>query len=273
MRIAQISDPHIRAAKHLYQGLVDSNAMFQAAVNAVNALHPPVDLVLLSGDVVDEGTHEEYVNAGSLLAQLKAPLLAIPGNHDNRQNFRAHFPNPAYADSSPAGPCHFVRDFVLPERDQSLRIVGLDVTVPGAHHGEFDTDAAQWLEKTLSDAPSRHQPTLIMMHQPPLESGIPYIDLYNCRQADRLARLLHRFPNVERILCGHIHRSMQLRFGGTLLCTAPSTTTAIALRLHPDAEEASYVEPPAFLLHHWMDGRILTHWVPVGHFPGPWPFA
>jgi hypothetical protein len=62
---------------------------------------------------------------------------------------------------------------------------------------------------------------------------------------------------------------MQLRFGGTLLCTAPSTTTAIALDLRRDARPQSNVEPPGFLLRHWR----LTHRLPVGTFPGPYPFA
>ena len=81
-------------------------------------------------------------------------------------------------------------------------------------------------------------------------------------------------PSVERILCGHIHRFMQIRFGGTMLVTAPSTTTAIALCLQPDAEAASFVEPPAMLLHHWRPRiGLVTHFVPIGSFPGPFPFC
>ena len=113
-----------------------------------------------------------------------------------------------------------------------------------------------------------------MMHQPPFVSGIPYIDAYQCRRGDRLAEIVLRYPAVERILCGHIHRSMQLRFGGTVLCTAPSTTTAIALRLDPDAAPASYIEPPALLLHQWRpDTGLITHWCRSVSFPGPMPFA
>ncbi len=67
---------------------------------------------------------------------------------------------------------------------------------------------------------------------------------------------------------------MQLRFAGTVLCTAPSTATAIALRPHPTAEPASFIEPPGFLLHHWKPGTgLLTHCIPIGTFPGPFPFA
>ncbi|WP_245518220.1 hypothetical protein [Azorhizobium sp. AG788] len=120
-------------------------------------------------------------------------------------------------------------------------------------------------------APGR--PTLVMMHQPPFESGIGYIDAYNCRGGARLAAILARHRQVERLVCGHIHRFMQLRFGGTLLVTAPSTTTAIALRLAAGARPASYVEPPALLLHDWREGTgLITHHVPIGTFPGPYPF-
>jgi hypothetical protein len=67
---------------------------------------------------------------------------------------------------------------------------------------------------------------------------------------------------------------MQLRFGGTMLCTSPSTATAIALQLRPDAKPASHVEPPACLLHHWRPNvGLVTHLSLIGAFPGPYPFA
>jgi hypothetical protein len=67
---------------------------------------------------------------------------------------------------------------------------------------------------------------------------------------------------------------MQLAFGGSILCTAPSTTTTIALRLDPAAAPASFVEPPAMLLHHWSEtSGLITHLVPIGDFRGPLPFA
>jgi Icc protein len=145
------------------------------------------------------------------------------------------------------------------------------VTVPGDHHGEAGEDACAWLGARLSEEPDR--PTLVMLHQPPLESGIACIDAYNCQGGARLAAVLSSHPQVERLLCGHVHRFMLARFGGTVLVTAPSTTTAIALRLAPDADPASHIEPPAFLLHLWRrSAGLVTHHVPIGDFPGPMPF-
>jgi hypothetical protein len=103
---------------------------------------------------------------------------------------------------------------------------------------------------------------------------VPYLDAYLCRDGGRLAKVVARYPAVERIVCGHVHRFMTMRFAGTTLCTAPSTTTAIALQLKPDAPPRSFVEPPAFLVHHWRLGTgMITHFVPIGTFPGPYPFA
>lgn len=264
MRIAQLSDLHLKPAGALYEGLVDSNGMAQAAIDTVNNLCPAPDVVLISGDIVDDGASGAYELAGQMLAAISAPVLAIPGNHDEREAFRRAFAGQRALPAS--GPIHFAVGDLGP-----VRIIGLDVTVPDAHHGNLDDAALGWLERELEKA--GRQPTLVMMHQPPFESGIPFIDAYNCRGGERLAALLRRFPAVERVVCGHIHRSMQLRFGGTVLVTAPSTTTAIALDLQPTAEPASFIEPPALLLHHYRpDVGLVTHHVPIGRFPGPLPF-
>ncbi len=265
MLIAQISDPHIRPSGVLYQGLVDSNEMLSAAVRQVNSLEPRPDLVLLTGDITDHGTADEFAHARALLAPLQVPLLAIPGNHDEREAFRAAFGGDGRVPDS--GPIHYVADDLGP-----VRIVALDVTIPGRHHGLVDDAALDWLARVLADAPAR--PTLLMLHQPPFETGIPYMDPYRCFDGDRLDALLRRHPAVERVVCGHVHRVMQRRFGGTLLVTAPSTTTTIALRLAPDAAPASYREPAGFLLHHWTPaGGMLTHSCLIGDFGAAMPFA
>jgi 3',5'-cyclic-AMP phosphodiesterase len=265
MLIAQLSDPHVRPEGDLYQDVVDSNAMFADAVDQVNALDPAPDVVLLSGDLVDGGTASEYRKLRELLAGLRSPMLAIPGNHDERTAFRRAFADHPYLPID--GPIHYVADWLGP-----VRIVALDVTVPGLHHGMIDEEGARWLDRVLAADAGR--PTLLMIHQPPLLSGVPYLDAYHCREGERLATVLRRYPSVERVVCGHVHRFMQARFGGTVLCTAPSTTTAIALQMNPDALPASHVEPPAFLLHHWRPSTgMVTHYMPIGRFPGPYPFA
>jgi len=264
MLIAQISDLHLRAEGALYQGVVDSNADFARVVDHLNRLDPQPAVILLTGDVVDEGQPAEYATARKLLAQLKAPVFAIPGNHDEWGAFRTTF---AQQPGLPAeGPFNYAIEEAGP-----VRVIALDVTVPGKHHGEITPHAMEWLARTLSQDPARS--TLVMMHQPPFECAIPYLDPYLCRNGQWLAEVVQRYANVDRVLCGHVHRAMQRRFAGTIACTAPSTTTTIALQLAADAKPASFHEPPGYLLHHWRDGAVITHHVLVGDFDGPYPFA
>ena len=264
MWIAQLSDPHVRPAGTLHRGVVDTNAALAAAVAKVNGLDPQPDLVLLTGDVAEGGTAAEYAAARAILAPLRAPLRVIPGNHDEREAFRLAFHDHAWLPA--AGPLHFVEADAGP-----VRVIALDVTIPGLHHGAADAAALAWLEAALAAEPGR--PTVVMMHQPPIECGVPYLDPYRCHGGAALAALLQRFPAVERVLCGHVHRQMLRRFGGTLLCTAPSTATAIALQPREGARPASFLEPPGILLHQWRPEGMLTHALPVGDFPGPYPFA
>lgn len=264
MLIAHLSDPHLRQRGHLYQGLIDSNAMFDLALDTLAALRPEPDIVIIGGDLVDEGTEADYETVRDALKRVHQPVYAIPGNHDERENFRRCFQGSDYIAAS--GPLHFDTGDRWP-----VRVIGLDVTVPDRHHGDIDDEALDWMRRRLTEYSDR--PTVLLMHQPPVDSGIPYIDAYKSIHGERLSELLCQHRNVERVLCRHIHRFMQTRFGGSLLMTAPSTTTSIALRLSEDATPASFVEPPAFLLHSWRPEQgLLTHWVPVGRFPGPLPF-
>lgn len=263
MLLAQISDPHVRPEGQLYKGVVDSNRMLRDAIAHLHALDPRPDLVLVTGDLVDEGDPAEYAALRALLATCDLPYLMIPGNHDHRETLRDAFGGHAYLRGTPM---HYVVD------THPVRIVAVDTTVPGRHHGAVDDAGLAWLARTLEEG--RGRPTVIVMHHPPFASGIPYLDKYMCRDADRLAAVVARFDTIERVLCGHVHRPIQARWGGTIVCACPSTATQIALRLRPDAEPASYAEPPACLLHCWRPGMpMITHTSYIGRFDGPYGFA
>lgn len=249
MLIAQISDAHIRPEGVLLQGVVDPALALRAAVAAVNALR--VDAVVFTGDLTEEGLAAEYDRARDILAGLDAPLFALAGNHDDAGRF-----------AGAIGPLNWV------QKVGPLRLVGFDVTVPGAHHGAVDAARLGWLAEALAE----DRPTLVFQHQPPFETGIAALDAYRCFGEAGLAAVIAGAPQVQGLFCGHVHRFMQRRFGGTVAVTAPSLSPAIALRLEPGAAGASRAEPPALLLHHWRGGGLTTHLQPLGDFAGPWEF-
>lgn len=264
MLIAQLSDPHVREAGVLYQGVVDSNRMFAEALAHLHALDRRPDLIVLTGDLVDHGRPEEYQEVRRLLAATPIPWLAMAGNHDEREAFRSAFHDQVCLPRT--GPLHFCVD------DYPVRIIAVDSCIPGLHHGQVDAAALAWLDTALSEA--RDKPTLLMLHHPPFMSGIPYMDTYHCMEPEGLEAVVRAHPQVERVLCCHVHRSMLRRWAGTVVCTAPSTTTEICLQLHPDAAPASVVGPASCLLHLWDPVHgVVTHLSHTGRFEGPYPFA
>ena len=264
MLIAQLSDPHVRPKGELYHGVVDSNAGLAAAVEHVLTLDRRPDLVLITGDLVDHGEPAEYENVREVLLALAIPFLVIPGNHDDRENFRAAFADHDYLPRR--GPLHYCVD------DHPVRIIGLDSTVPGLHHGHVDRAGLEWLGATL--AQDTEKPTLIMLHHHPFVSGIPYLDEYRYFEGAELRAVVERAPNVEIVVCGHVHRSMVRRWARTVIVTCPSTTTQIDLQLAASAQPSSHDGPRGYLLHLWDEQEGMTsHARQLGDFAGPYPFA
>lgn len=85
--------------------------------------------------------------------------------------------------------------------------------------------------------------------------------------AGALATVIARHGQVERVICGHLHRSIQTRWAGTIAMTAPSTAHQVALDLAVDAASAFMLEPPGFMIHAWSgSGPLVTHLAYTGEF-------
>jgi 3',5'-cyclic-AMP phosphodiesterase len=265
VHIAQISDLHIKPPGALAYGRVDTARALERCVAALNGFNPQPDLVVISGDLADTPTAEEYDHLKRLLAPLKLPFVVIPGNHDSRELMRAEFPQ-AYAFSS--GPLNQQVEI------GGIDLVLLDSSVPGKPHGELDVPTLQWLEATLQSTPDR--PALLFLHHPPFKTGIWHMDRQNLLNASELAPIIARHPRVQLIAAGHVHRATLTMFAGVPTTICPAPNHAVDLDLAELREPSFKVEPPAFHLHSWFPGDgfggVVTHQVPIGDFDGPHPF-
>lgn len=250
MLIAQITDIHVMPAGRLVYGTFDTTRCLAAAVDRLNAVSPRPDLVLVTGDLVDAGSLAEYARLRGELDRLAMPFRLIPGNHDARDTLRAAFADHAYLRADPVF-CHFV-DEAWP-----LRIIGLDSLDAGRVDGLLCAERLAWLDRVLRDAPTT--PTLICVHHPPFRTGIAHMDALPMRGAEAFAEIVGRHRQVERVIAGHVHRAMSLRWAGTLCSTCPSTAHQFALDLEPDLPARWTREPPGFHLHHWNGAALVTH--------------
>ena len=260
--IAHITDTHITPPGRLLAGRLDSAARLAQAVRTIQALDVAPDCVLATGDLADRGEPEAYALLRATLAPLAMPVYAIPGNHDRREAMRQAFSDCDWMPRATGAPlCYDVRV-------GDLALIALDSLVEGEDHGLLGEAQLDWLEQRLAAA--RARPVVVMLHHPPVTSGIAIMDMMKLRDADRLGAIVARHPNIERILCGHLHRSMHLRWRGTVVSVPSSTVEQVHLGLAPDAALATIQEPPGLQLHYWIPGQgLVTHNVPIGAFAGP----
>lgn len=266
MLIAQITDLHIRPRGKPAYRVSETNALSERALDVVARLSPRPDALVITGDLTDCGLPEEYELLRAMLAPLDIPVLLVPGNHDRRETLieGLALDQRQVLDH---GFVQFVADL------GPMRLIGLDTLLPGKSAGALCDKRLAFLDKALDEANGK--PVAIFMHHPPFDCGIAHMDAIRLLDgAEDFAAIVARHPNVERILCGHHHRPIITRFGGTIAQIAPSVTHQVTLDLSETSAATFHMEPPAYLLHSFRQGAgFVTHTAYVERFPGPYPFV
>jgi len=265
MLIAQITDTHIKLPGKLAYRKVDTAAMLERCVANLQSLKQQPDLILLTGDLVDLGRPEEYDHLKSILAPIKQRIIAIPGNHDERNAMRDAFASGGYLPKERDSFLQFAIDDEYP-----LRLIGLDTLIPGQGGGELCDARLAWLDKTLGEKPD--VPTLVMMHHPPFQTGIGHMDNIGLKGSAGFEAVVAKYPQIKLILCGHLHRVIRADIGGRTALTCPSPAHQVALDIDPQAPSRFTMEPPGYMLHWWHDNRLVSHTVAIGDYDGPHPF-
>lgn len=264
MLLAQISDLHVTAkGKRLYDR-IDTPAFLARAIAHLNALDPRPDFVWITGDLVDQGSSAEYAHLREILSELRIPWALMPGNHDERASLRQVFADQPYLPRDG----EFLQ-YALD--DLPLRLLALDTLIPGESGGRLCRARLDWLSDRLEEHPDR--PTVIAMHHPPFLTGLAEMDTINCDNSAALGVIVAEHPQIERIVCGHVHRPMVIRWNGTVVTTAPATAHQVALNLLDGTPTAWIMEPPACHLHYWReDSGLVTHHSYIGDYGAATPY-
>ena len=253
MLIAQITDIHL--------GFDPINPdefnrqRLDATLDALRALAPRPDLMLVTGDIANDGDDaQSYQRYREAIDGLDFPIYPLMGNHDSRAPFLELFPEVPSVDG-------FIQYAI---EDWPLRILVLDTLEVGRHGGGFCETRAAWLRDRLDEAPDR--PTLIALHHPPIATGIAWLtERPDAEWIGRLRAVIEGRRNIVAMLAGHVHRSIITGWAGVPLIVCPSTAPQVALDLRPidpdrpDDRPMIVAEPPGYGLHIWRNGQLVSH--------------
>lgn len=251
--IIHVSDTHFLAGGARLGGHYDVEANFARTLDAIRAVHPHPSAIVITGDLADLGEADAYRRLRAavepIAEALDTVLVWVAGNHDERPVLRETLLDLAPTEQPVTG----VWDL------DGLRLIALDTSVPGWHHGDLDQGQLDWLAGILAE-PATHG-TLLAMHHPPLPSHLPLFDILELRHQDELAEVI-RGSDVRGILAGHLHYSAHGTFAGVAVSVASATCYTMNVAL-PAADVNGMDAAQAFQLVHVHPDTITHTVVPV----------
>ena len=253
--ILHLSDTHFVAQGDLYNA-VDSERHLRRLFGEVEASGGRPEAIVFTGDLADKGEPEAYAKLKAIVepaaARLGARVIWVMGNHDDRGAFREGLLGQA-ASTAPVDRVHWVN---------GLRIIALDSTVPGHHHGEISGAQLDWLAEELS-IPAEHG-TILALHHPPIPSVLDLAVLVELRDQRDLAEVIQG-SDVRSIIAGHLHYSSTAMFAGVPVSVASATCYTQDLNVESGGTKARD-GAQAFNLIHVFEDTVLHSVVPIGSY-------
>jgi 3',5'-cyclic AMP phosphodiesterase CpdA len=255
--LAHVSDPHLLAGGALQYGHVDTEARLTAALTRLGRLDPVPQALVFTGDLADKAEPKAYLRLRELVEatadELGAQVVWVMGNHDERAAYSRHL-----FDAESEEPQDRVYDVA------GLRVVSLDSTVPGWHHGELRPAQLDWLADVLA-TPAEHG-TVLAMHHPPIPVPMLRIaEIIELRDQGPLAELVTG-SDVRAIIGGHFHFTSYSTFAGVPVSVA--SASCYTSDPAPVERFVSGVDGhQSFTMLHVYDDRVVHSVVPVPAAP------
>lgn len=252
--LLHISDTHLLAGAGQLYDRVPSETHLRRLFAEFEASGGKPDAIVFTGDLADKGEPDAYRRLRAIVdpiaAELSARVVWVMGNHDERRAFRAGLLDEPASDE----PVDSVIDL------DGLRIITLDSSVPGKHHGEVSAEQRDWLGAVLA-TPAPHG-TILAMHHPPVPSVLDLAVSVELREQASLAEVLAG-SDVRAILAGHLHYSSTATFAGIPVSVASATCYTQDLNV-PAGGTRGRDGARAFNLVHVYPSTVLHSVVPLG---------
>lgn len=253
--IAHISDTHFLADGALLYGAVHTERNLTRALEQLERSGIRPEALIFTGDLADLGEPDAYSRLRALVEpvaqRLGSQVVWVMGNHDERLQYSQLL----FDIEGSEAPQDRVYDI------GGLRIISLDTSVPGYHHGNLTDAQLDWLTDVLS-TPAPHG-TLIAVHHPPIPTPlVRAMQMLELQGQDRLAAVV-RGTDVRGILGGHLHYSTHSTFAGIPVAVAAATCYTMSL-MQPGRLYSGSDSGQSMTIVSVYDEQIVHSIVPIG---------
>lgn len=256
--IAHISDTHLLGGNRKLFSKVDVKKNLNDLLDRLRATGMIFDAFVFTGDLADVAEPEAYrwirSQVEPVAVELGAKVIWVMGNHDEREPYAREL----FDEESDGSPHDRVYDI------NGLRIISLDSTVPGYHHGELEDSQIDWLKAELA-TPAKHG-TIVALHHPPIRSHNPLVRMIELFRQDKLKSVLAG-SDVRTILGGHLHYSTFGMFAGIPVAVASATCYTVDMGMSKDNLMTAVDGGQSIQLVHVYDDTIVHSVIPVDEFP------
>lgn len=211
MRIAHISDFHLptKPGQRVNEALPDANLV--QAVSVLKQQAPKPELIVLGGDMLEDGQKGNYEAIAELFKDVQVPLHAVVGNHDDLKALKKS--SLVERAKGYAGYGSFDHG--------KLHIIILNTSGTGKSHGKIEEEQLLWLSQDLWA--NQDRPVVIFMHHHPVPSRIPWLDKMKLENADGFWNIVPSYSkNILGVFFAHLHIQISTTVRGVLVASPPA---------------------------------------------------
>ena len=209
LTLVQITDTHIFAdADENFDGLNTSASLESVQALIQQTITSPIDLVLVTGDLVHNPLAEAYEKLATMLNDFDCPVMCLPGNHDDPALMEQHL-NTANLSTS--------KSISL----NNWQLLLLNSHLPASHAGKLSDSEMQWLKQQLDASHNKH--VMLALHHHPVSIASSWMDSMMLQNHADFLQLIGRYDNIKLMVWGHIHQEFHAEYKGITLYGTPST--------------------------------------------------
>ncbi|MFQ6005445.1 MAG: 3',5'-cyclic-AMP phosphodiesterase [Woeseia sp.] len=228
IRVLHVTDPHLFAdSESSLRGTVTHSSLSDVLAH-IHDSGWNADLVAMTGDLIQDGSHEAYDRFCKLMRPLGLPVYCVPGNHDVRSIMKDALAGPEF---------HYCESCMI----ANWQIAGIDSCISGDAGGRIEAHEMERLESLLDDTTADH--VLICLHHPPLPVGSKWLDQVGLSNGEEFLRLIARTGKVRAAIFGHVHQNFEALRDSISIIGTPSTCR----QFKPGSEDFALDDnPPAY---------------------------